>query len=211
MHDRPIPHRTHMPKYQKKKNVPPSQPPQRYNKICINMLTHEKKKRKRLDVCGMSSRGMPKRKRMWSTHGDARKTVKTKSTLYLYAREKKKCHGKRKRKTQNKKTTNVEIGKSERTCENEKKIKIKKFTHEMTRYTKKMQTATMPTNVTGIDALAGGVSGVPATAMPGGLQSASMASIELGKKRMRDSNDDLLMVPRLMHEVHFSFFVVGLR
>lgn len=44
MHDRPIPHRTHMPKYQKKKNVPPSQPPQRYNKICINMLTHEKKK-----------------------------------------------------------------------------------------------------------------------------------------------------------------------
>lgn len=48
-----------------------------------------KKKRKRLDVCGMSSRGMPKRKRMWSTHGDARKTVKTKSTLYLYAREKK--------------------------------------------------------------------------------------------------------------------------
>lgn len=92
-----------------------------------------------------------------------------------------------------------------------KKIKIKKFTHEMTRYTKKMQTATMPTNVTGIDALAGGVSGVPATAMPGGLQSASMASIELGKKRMRDSNDDLLMVPRLMHEVHFSFFVVGLR
>ncbi|XP_014470982.1 PREDICTED: uncharacterized protein LOC106742511 isoform X1 [Dinoponera quadriceps] len=55
-------------------------------------------------------------------------------------------------------------------------------------------TATMPTNVTGIDALAGGVSGVPATAMPGGLQSAGMASIELGKKRMRDSNDDLLMM-----------------
>lgn len=74
-----------------------------------------------------------------------------------------------------------------------------------------MQTATMPTNVTGIDALAGGVSGVPATAMPGGLQSAGMASIELGKKRMRDSNDDLLMVPRLMHGVHYSFFVAGLR
>lgn len=63
------------------------------------MLTHEKKKRKRLDVCGMSSRGMPKRKRMWSTHGDARKTVKTKSTLYLYAREKKKIP--RKTKTEN--------------------------------------------------------------------------------------------------------------
>lgn len=64
----------------------------------------------------------------------------------------------------------------------------------------------MPTNVTGMGTLAGGVSGVPATAMPGGLQSAGMASIELGKKRMRDSNDDLLMVPRLMHEVHFPFF-----
>ncbi|XP_018058649.1 PREDICTED: uncharacterized protein LOC108693943 isoform X3 [Atta colombica] len=60
-------------------------------------------------------------------------------------------------------------------------------------------TATMPTNVTGMSTLAGGVSGVPAAAMPGGLQSAGMASIELGKKRMRDSNDDLLMVPRLMH------------
>lgn len=72
-----------------------------------------------------------------------------------------------------------------------------------------MQTATMPTNVTGMGALAGGVSGVPATAMPGGLQSAGMASIELGKKRMRDSNDDLLMVPRLMHEVHFPFIVAG--
>ncbi|KYQ51190.1 Muscleblind-like protein 3, partial [Trachymyrmex zeteki] len=67
-------------------------------------------------------------------------------------------------------------------------------------------TATMPTNVTGMSTLAGGVSGVPAAAMPGGLQSAGMASIELGKKRMRDSNDDLLMVPRLMHEVHFPFF-----
>ncbi|XP_012533197.1 uncharacterized protein LOC105834902 isoform X2 [Monomorium pharaonis] len=55
-------------------------------------------------------------------------------------------------------------------------------------------TATMPTNVTGMGTLAGGVSGVPATAMPGGLQSAGMASIELGKKRMRDSNDDLLMM-----------------
>lgn len=64
----------------------------------------------------------------------------------------------------------------------------------------------MPTNVTGMGALAGGVSGVPATAMPGGLQSAGMASLELGKKRMRDSNDDLLMVPRLMHGVHFPFF-----
>lgn len=64
----------------------------------------------------------------------------------------------------------------------------------------------MPTNVTGMGTLAGGVSGVPATAMPGGLQSAGMASIELGKKRMRDSNDDLLMVPRLMHGVHFPFF-----
>lgn len=73
----------------------------------------------------------------------------------------------------------------------------------------KKQTATMPTNVAGMSALAGGVSGVPATAVPGGLQSASMASIELGKKRMRDSNDDLLMVPRLMHEVHFPFLVAG--
>ncbi|GAB1861088.1 Muscleblind-like protein 3 [Camponotus japonicus] len=52
----------------------------------------------------------------------------------------------------------------------------------------------MPTSVAGMGALAGGMSGVPATAMPGGLQSASMASIELGKKRMRDSNDDLLMM-----------------
>lgn len=60
--------------------------------------------------------------------------------------------------------------------------------------------------MTGMGTLAGGISGVPATAMPGGLQSAGMASIELGKKRMRDSNDDLLMVPRLMHGVHFPFF-----
>lgn len=70
----------------------------------------------------------------------------------------------------------------------------------------KTQTATMPTNVAGMGALAGGVSGVPATAVPGGLQSASIASIELGKKRMRDSNDDLLMVPRLMHGIHSPFF-----
>lgn len=37
------------------------------------------------------------------------------------------------------------------------------------------------------------------TANAGGLQNANMASIELGKKRMRDSNDDLLMVPLLLH------------
>lgn len=43
-----------------------------------------------------------------------------------------------------------------------------------------------------------------ANALPGGLQNANMASIELGKKRMRDSNDDLLMVPRLMHVYTFS-------
>lgn len=61
----------------------------------------------------------------------------------------------------------------------------------------------MPTNVPGIGAMAGGVS---AAAVQGGLQNASMASIELGKKRMRDSNDDLLMVPRLMHDIHFFFF-----
>ncbi|XP_050465243.1 protein suppressor 2 of zeste isoform X4 [Cataglyphis hispanica] len=60
--------------------------------------------------------------------------------------------------------------------------------------TDRLETATMPTSVAGMGALAGGMSGVPATAMPGGLQSASMASIELGKKRMRDSNDDLLMM-----------------
>ncbi|XP_034941175.1 homeotic protein spalt-major-like isoform X3 [Chelonus insularis] len=49
-------------------------------------------------------------------------------------------------------------------------------------------------SVPGIGAIAGGVSGVPTSAVPGGLQNASMAaSIELGKKRMRDTNDDLLM------------------
>lgn len=63
----------------------------------------------------------------------------------------------------------------------------------------------MPTSMAGMGALAGGMSGVPATAISGGLQGTTMASIELGKKRMRDSNDDLLMVPRLMHEVHFPF------
>lgn len=83
------------------------------------------------------------------------------------------------------------------------RVKMKKKT--------KRQTATMPTNVTGMGTLAGGVSGVPAAAMPGGLQSAGMASIELGKKRMRDSNDDLLMVPRLMHGIHFPFFIAGPR
>lgn len=106
------------------------------------------------------------------------------------------------------KKKNREIGKTKRTCENEndKKNNNKYGTK---RY-EKTQTATMPTNVTGMGTLAGGVSGVPATAMPGGLQSAGMASIELGKKRMRDSNDDLLMVPPLMHGVHFPFFVAGL-
>ena len=67
------------------------------------------------------------------------------------------------------------------------------------------QTASLPTNVPGMGAMAGGMSGVPTSAVPGGLQNASMASIELGKKRMRDTNDDLLMVPRLMHDVHFPF------
>jgi hypothetical protein len=80
-----------------------------------------------------------------------------------------------------------------------------KKTKKHKQHKNKTQTATMPTNVTGMSALAGGVSGVPAAAIPGGLQSAGMASIELGKKRMRDSNDDLLMVPRLMHGVHFPF------
>lgn len=107
------------------------------------------------------------------------------------------------------KKKNREIGNTKQTCENEndkKKIIINTERND----TKKTQTATMPTNVTGMGTLAGGVSGVPATAMPGGLQSAGMASIELGKKRMRDSNDDLLMVPPLMHGVHFPFFVAGL-
>lgn len=94
-----------------------------------------------------------------------------------------------------------EIWTIENTHTQNTEIKNKKKNEKM-----KKQTATMPTNVAGMGALAGGVSGVPATAVPGGLQSASMASIELGKKRMRDSNDDLLMVPRLMHEVHFPFF-----
>ncbi|KAI4485027.1 hypothetical protein M0802_012846 [Mischocyttarus mexicanus] len=52
----------------------------------------------------------------------------------------------------------------------------------------------MPTSMAGMGALAGGMSGVPVTAISGGLQGTTMASIELGKKRMRDSNDDLLMM-----------------
>lgn len=64
------------------------------------------------------------------------------------------------------------------------------------------QTTAMPTSVQGIGAMAGGVSAISASTLPGGLQNANMAGIELGKKRMRDSNDDLLMVPRLMHELH---------
>lgn len=69
------------------------------------------------------------------------------------------------------------------------------------------QTTAMPTSVPGIGAMAGAVSAMPASTIPGGLQNANMAGIELGKKRMRDSNDDLLMVPRLMHELHtFPFF-----
>ncbi|XP_057338797.1 uncharacterized protein LOC130676524 isoform X2 [Microplitis mediator] len=52
----------------------------------------------------------------------------------------------------------------------------------------------LSSNVPGMGAMAGGVSGVPASAVPGGLQNANMASIELGKKRMRDTNDDLLMM-----------------
>lgn len=101
--------------------------------------------------------------------------------------------------------------KSEKPNERVKMKTIKKNNNKYgTKRYEKTQTATMPTNVTGMGTLAGGVSGVPATAMPGGLQSAGMASIELGKKRMRDSNDDLLMVPPLMHGVHFPFFVAGL-
>ncbi|XP_044599540.1 uncharacterized protein LOC123275435 isoform X2 [Cotesia glomerata] len=52
----------------------------------------------------------------------------------------------------------------------------------------------LSSSVPGMGAMAGGVSGVPAVAVPGGLQNPSMASIELGKKRMRDTNDDLLMM-----------------
>lgn len=66
------------------------------------------------------------------------------------------------------------------------------------------QTGSLSSSVTGLGAMAGGVSGVPSS-VPGGLQNASMASIELGKKRMRDTNDDLLMVPRLLHGVHLPF------
>ncbi|XP_063985440.1 protein muscleblind isoform X16 [Diachasmimorpha longicaudata] len=55
-------------------------------------------------------------------------------------------------------------------------------------------TGTLSTSVTGLGAMAGGVSGVPTSAVSRGLQNASMASIELGKKRMRDTNDDLLMM-----------------
>lgn len=66
----------------------------------------------------------------------------------------------------------------------------------------------MPNSVPGLGAMGGGV---PASAVPGGLQNANMAGIELGKKRMRDSNDDLLMVPRLMHELHTFPFVAGNR
>lgn len=61
------------------------------------------------------------------------------------------------------------------------------------------QTGSLSSGVTGLGAMAGGV---PATAVAGGLQNASLAGIELGKKRMRDTNDDLLMVPRLLHDVH---------
>ena len=44
-------------------------------------------------------------------------------------------------------------------------------------------------------------------AVPGGLQNANMqASIELGKKRMRDSNDDLLMVPLRFCMFFYTFF-----
>ncbi|XP_057338798.1 uncharacterized protein LOC130676524 isoform X3 [Microplitis mediator] len=64
----------------------------------------------------------------------------------------------------------------------------------------------LSSNVPGMGAMAGGVSGVPASAVPGGLQNANMASIELGKKRMRDTNDDLLMVPRLLHDMESKSF-----
>ncbi|XP_034941179.1 uncharacterized protein [Chelonus insularis] len=62
--------------------------------------------------------------------------------------------------------------------------------------TDRLETGQLSTgSVPGIGAIAGGVSGVPTSAVPGGLQNASMAaSIELGKKRMRDTNDDLLMM-----------------
>lgn len=69
------------------------------------------------------------------------------------------------------------------------------------------QTATVQTNVPGM----GNVGGVPG--VPTGLQSAAaaaaanMAAVELGKKRMRDPNDDLLMVPQLLHGVHFRFSI----
>ncbi|XP_051155494.1 uncharacterized protein LOC127278033 isoform X2 [Leptopilina boulardi] len=60
--------------------------------------------------------------------------------------------------------------------------------------TDRLETTAMPTSVQGIGAMAGGVSAISASTLPGGLQNANMAGIELGKKRMRDSNDDLLMM-----------------
>uniref|UniRef100_A0A0C9RTM5 Mbl_5 protein n=1 Tax=Fopius arisanus TaxID=64838 RepID=A0A0C9RTM5_9HYME len=60
--------------------------------------------------------------------------------------------------------------------------------------TDRLETGSLSTSVTGLGAMAGGVSGVPTSAVSRGLQNASMASIELGKKRMRDTNDDLLMM-----------------
>ncbi|XP_014297539.1 uncharacterized protein LOC103573241 isoform X1 [Microplitis demolitor] len=60
--------------------------------------------------------------------------------------------------------------------------------------TDRLEAGSLSSSVPGMGAMAGGVSGVPSSAVPGGLQNASMASIELGKKRMRDTNDDLLMM-----------------
>lgn len=148
--------------------------------MCSNTRTKKNENISTGDVSGTAETEPDVVGRRTAMHGTLCTTVKTKSAHIKMSRKKKRG-----------------IGKIERTCV---KIKNKK------KNGKKIQTATMPTSVAGMGALAGGMSGVPATAMPGGLQSASMASIELGKKRMRDSNDDLLMVPRLMHGVHFPFF-----
>lgn len=64
----------------------------------------------------------------------------------------------------------------------------------------------MPNSVAGMGTMANAVSAAQANAMPGGLQNAAnIAGLELGKKRMRDSNDDLLMVPLLLHVTLFYY------
>lgn len=102
MHERPMPPHA-CAEIRKKMCMPPS--PQRYNKICINMLTHEKRLDWEMSRECRNGNGYGRRT---ATHGKTVCGYKNLKSVYTHKNIKKK-------------KKNVESEKIERTCENEKK------------------------------------------------------------------------------------------